>query len=190
MPSRSAWDARYRAAGAGLPPVDPFLGEARAFLPDSSPGACTAVDVASGSGRHSLELARWGLRTLALDFSSQSLRICRERAQDAGLPVEVRCVDLEAPDFDLGSECFDVVAVFNFLHRPLIPALRRATRRGGIVIYKTFTLRQREFGTGPRNPDHLLVENELAELFGGFRQLLYRETCENEATAALIARRP
>ena len=83
-----------------------------------------------------------------------------------------------------------MVSVFNYLHRPLIPVLKRSVRPGGIVIYKTYTRKQAQFGTGPRNPDFLLGENELPELFAGFRQLLYRETCKSEATAALVAQRP
>ncbi len=91
---------------------------------------------------------------------------------------------------DLGIDRFDVVSVFNYLHRPLIPILKQSLRPGGIVIYKTYTRKQLQFGTGPKNPDFLLDENELPQLFAGFRHLLYRETCASEAAAALIAQRP
>ena len=99
-------------------------------------------------------------------------------------------MDLEVPEADLGAREFDVVAVFNFLHRPLVPVLKRSVRPGGIVVYKTYTRKQLQFGVGPRNPRFLLGEGELPELFSDFRCVVYRETCKSEATAALIAQRP
>lgn len=126
---------------------------------------------------------------MAFDYSVEALRLCSARAETVGLQIETVCIDLEAAQVDLGTERFEVVSVFNYLHRPLIPILKRSVRRGGIVIYKTYTREQLQFGTGPRNPDFLLNKNELPQLFDGFRHLLYRETCEAEATAALIAQR-
>ncbi len=189
MASRSDWDAKYRLAQGLIPEPDPFLAEALAYVRQFAPNAAKAVDIAAGSGRHACAMAAWGLRTLAIDFSAEGLRTCAERALAANLAVETACLDLEDSGVDLGEERFDVVAVFHFLHRPLVPTLRRITRPGGVVIYKTYTQRQVLFGTGPKNPDYLLAENELVELFKGFRPLLYRETCESEATAALIAQR-
>ena len=98
-------------------------------------------------------------------------------------------MDLERHDVGLGTRAYDVVTVFNYLHRPLIPALKRSVRRGGVVVYKTYTLKQQQFRTGPQNPEFLLAEGELPTLFGDFRHLLYRESCDSDATAALVAQR-
>ena len=187
MPARSTWDAKYKSAERSIPLPDPFLGEIRPFLPVPEAGA--AADIACGGGRNALELAQWGFRVTAFDYSVEALRLCAERADKAGLKIDMSCVDLEAPVVDLGSERFEVVSVFNYLHRPLIPILKRCVRPGGIIVYKTYTRKQLQFGTGPKNPDFLLHENELPQLFDGFRHLLYRETCESEATAALLAQR-
>lgn len=188
MATRLDWDAKYRAAERSVPDPDGFLCEAFPYLP--RPETASAVDIACGGGRHALRMASWGFRVQAVDYSVEALRLCSERATAAGLEIETVCVDLETPVVDLGIDRFDVISVFNYLHRPLIPVLKRSVRPGGIVIYKTYTLEQTQFGTGPRNPDFLLGENELPELFAGFRHLLYRETCESEATAALVAQRP
>ena len=148
------------------------------------------ADIACGGGRNALQLAQWGLETVAVDYSIEALRLCRERAVAAGVEVAAVCLDLESPEADLGRDRFDVVAVFYYLHRPLVSVLKRSLRPGGILVYKTYTLKQRRFGAGPRNPDYLLRANELRTLFAEFRILVYREQCENEATAALIAQRP
>ena len=188
MPSRSDWDAKYRNADRSVPEPDRFLSDARQFIAHSC--EFIAADIACGGGRHALRMAAWGLRTVAIDFSLEALRLCKERARLAEVELETQCVDLEAPNVDLGSERFDLVAVFNFLHRPLIPVLKRSVRRDGIIVYKTYTRKQLQFSTGPRNPKFLLDDGELQELFSEFRHLLFLESCETEATAALVAQRP
>ncbi len=185
--SKSDWDEKYRAADRSFPEPDGFLSQARQYVPKL--GEHHAVDIACGDGRHALCMAGWGLRTAAIDYSIEALRLCKDRATLAGLALETLCVDLESPGVDLGIDRFDVVAVFNFLHRPLIPILKRCVRPGGIVIYKTYTRGQTEFGTGPRNPKFLLGDGELPDLFSDFRHILFLESCESDATAALVAQR-
>ena len=190
MASRFDWEARHRTARGVIPDPDPFLSEALEHVREAAPAAADAVDIACGRGQNSLALATYGLKTLAVDYSSEALKLCAKLAAETGLEVETRCYDLETADKDWGDSRFDVVAVFRYLHRPLIPLLKRIVRPGGIIIYKTFTRKQLQFGTGPRKPAYLLEEKELSELFADFRHLLYRETCDFEATAALVAQKP
>ena len=192
MASRADWDAKHRVVEGLLPGPDPFLAEARPYLALAAvgPQCLRGVDVASGAGRHAVQMASWGIETLAVDYSDVALRIAASRAAAAGCGLAPRCLDLEDPATDLGDGAYDLVSVFNYLHRPLVPALKRCVRPGGIVVYKTYTQEQRKFDAGPRNPAYLLHERELLELFAGFDHLVYREACESEATAALIARRP
>ena len=192
MPSRADWDAKYRVVEGPQSGPDPFLTEARPYLAVDTAGSprLRGMDVASGAGRHAVQMAGWGVETVAVDFSAVALRLAASRAVAAGCELTTRCLDLEDPATDLGDRTYDLVSVFNYLHRPLIPALKRCVRSGGIVVYKTYTQEQRKFGTGPRNPAYLLRDRELLELFAGFDHLVYRESCESEATAALIARRP
>lgn len=185
-----AWDSKYRAEEQCLPEFDPLLLEARPHLPGSDRGAPRAADVACGSGRNALCLARWGLDTVAIDYSAEALRLCSERAQAQGLALETTCLDLETDNVDLGDGVFDVVAVFNYLHRPLMPILKQCVRSAGIIVYKTFTVDQLQFGSGPKNPNYLLKHQELRNLFSDFDQIVYREECTCQATASLVARRP
>ncbi len=188
MSSRSDWNARYRVAKETVPAPDEFLSTARRFLPQGA--GRRALDLACGGGRHAVRLAQWGLATTAVDYSDEALRLCRERAHLAGVTLDTACWDLESPQVDLGTEAYDVVTVFNFLHRPLIPRMKEALKPGGMIVYKTYTRLQLRFGTGPSNPGFLLREGELRELFAEFSHKLYRERCETDATAALVAQRP
>jgi len=55
-------------------------------------------------------------------------------------------------------ESADVIVVSRFLQRSLCSKLCDALRPNGVLFYQTFT-------SGLSNPDYLLKENELPELF-------------------------
>ena len=56
------------------------------------------------------------------------------------------------------------------------------------MVYETFIIDQAQFGK-PRNPDHLLMHNELLNMFRDFRCLRYREGIieSGKAIASIIA---
>jgi hypothetical protein len=83
-------------------------------------------------------------------------------------------VDLEVADVDLGRGAWSAILVFNYLHRPLFAALRRALAPGGVLIYETFTIGQRQRGR-PRNPAFLLQPGELLDLVAPLEVVRSRE---------------
>ena len=125
------------------------------------------LDVASGNGRNAIFLADRGFRVHAIDHDAQAL---------ASLPstITTEVIDLETGDVSLGSRRYDAVIVFNYLHRPLMPAVVDAVADGGVLIYETFTLAQALRGR-PRNPAFLLREGELATLVAPLRIVRARE---------------
>ena len=83
--------------------------------------------------------------------------------------------------------------MFRFLHRPLAPEICNALAPGGLLLYETFTVHQRELGSGPRNSAFLLETGELRRLFRDLEPLDYfegeTEGVRPEALARLLARR-
>jgi tellurite methyltransferase len=81
-----------------------------------------------------------------------------------------------------------VIICFNYLQRSLIPQIRDGLKKGGVIVYETYTIDQTQFGR-PHNPDFLLKHNELQEMFRGFRCLRYREGIieRRKAIASMIA---
>jgi tellurite methyltransferase len=74
-------------------------------------------------------------------------------------------VDLEREGIDpLPQDSYGGILVFRYLHRPLIPSIRKALGKGGILIYETFTVEQPKFAK-PHNPDFLLKPGELHHWF-------------------------
>jgi SAM-dependent methyltransferase len=178
------WNRKYseKIAPSEITP-DPFLTHGQSVLKKGR-----ALEIACGFGDNAIYLAQAGFTVTAIDISAVGLKRARERADAAGVSVAFLLTDAE--DFDYGVETFDLITVFYFLNRSIFPAVKRALKRGGICIYKTYTLGERRYRPG-LNRDYLLRKGELKDLFGGFEILLYEEgDSGKEFTARCIVRRP
>lgn len=151
------------------------------------------LDLACGNGRNGLFLARHNVSVIFADNNEVAIQSVAEKLQHDGLKGECWLVDFEQTGSrPLKGKMFDAVMVFNYLHRPLLSSIKEAIRPGGLIIYETFTVKQREFGR-PGNPDFLLQPTELRRVFEGWEIL---QDFEGEAMnpkraiASLIARRP
>ncbi|MEE8508744.1 MAG: methyltransferase domain-containing protein [Myxococcota bacterium] len=152
------------------------------------------LDLASGRGRHALAAAAWGATAVAVDRDRDKLSWLRARAAARQLSVDCVLSDLET---DLGipikpGSC-SAILVFHFLFRPLAPTIETALHPGGLLLYETFTERQSELASGPRNPAFLLAEGELPALFPGLEVIEFEEIVTGgthpQALARLCARR-
>ena len=169
------WDRHYSdPANVELAPAS-LLVEAADLL---KPGR--ALDLACGAGRNALYLAGLGWQVTAVDRSAVGIRLLRERA--AGLDVEAHLVDLEAGEFAIAPEAYDLVCDFYYLQRDLFPAIRAGVRPGG-VFAGAIHLAAGKYALQP---------GELRELFAGWKILFYSEAQETGRTrrsARILARR-
>jgi SAM-dependent methyltransferase len=156
---------------------------------DALPPGARVLDVASGSGRNALFVAATGRPVHAIDRDRQALAALAERARVAGVPVTTEVVDLEAGMPALGTAIYGGVIVFNYLHRPLLPAIVHALAPGGVLIYETFTIGQAARGH-PRNPAFLLQPGELRDLVQPLTVMRYREgEVRDTLVASIVARK-
>lgn len=127
------------------------------------------LDLACGSGRNGLWFLAQGATVTFIDQDLTPLSSLKH--PNAHLLQR----DLEDGSAEaLATETFDIVLVFNYLHRPLMPQIAASVKPGGIIVYETFTWQQAEIGR-PRNPDFLLAENELKSAFANWQPLHYFE---------------
>ncbi len=142
------------------------------------------LDLATGAGRHARAAAAAGFRVYGVDRDLDRLRQARAGGSTARLWV----ADLEVSP--LPRDRFDLIICTNYLQRSLWPGLRGAVRRGGFVIYETFTVAQLAHGIGPRSPDHLLRPGELRRVFADWRIRHDEEHRDPAAVAQVVARKP
>ena len=127
------------------------------------------LDVAAGHGRHARFFGERGHPVVAVDRNVSRL------ADLAELPeAQIIQADLEAHAWPFTAERFDGIIVTNYLHRPLLPLLADALSAGGVLIYETFAEGNERYGR-PSNPDFLLREGELEEVFAPLLKVLEYE---------------
>ncbi|HYG67589.1 MAG TPA: class I SAM-dependent methyltransferase [Anaeromyxobacteraceae bacterium] len=156
---RERWNARY-AEEAAIAAPSPFVVGLDALLPRTG----RALDLAGGSGRHALWLARRGLAVTLADVSDVALATAERSARAEGLGLVTRLVDLAVEPVPAGP--WDVVVCTYFLHRPVFAQVRDALAPGGLFAFAhaTRTNLERHPRPGPR---HVLEDGELSTLAGG-----------------------
>ena len=146
------------------------------------------LDVACGRGRHALAAARLGLDVLAIDRNEAAIAELA-RAEAAPGRLDPRCLDLETePPPTLPARAFGAVLVFRYLHRPLAPWISERLAPGGLLLYETFTTRQRSLGWGPSRDAFLLEPGELPTLFPDLEIDAYEEGPTPDPRPAQTAR--
>ncbi len=145
------------------------------------------LDLAAGSGRHSLYLAKLGFSVLAIDRDAAALEALA--LSNRSLAIETAQLDLEGPIWPLADQSglFDAVVVTNYLYRPYLPLLPDLLAEGGILIYETFAHGNAAFGK-PSNPDFLLQTGELLDFAAqhDLHVLAYSDLYQAEPKPAMV----
>jgi SAM-dependent methyltransferase len=135
------------------------------------------LDVAAGSGRHSLLFAERGLEVVAVD---------REPATVPG--VRFVTADLEnGGPWPFTGQRFAAIVVTNYLHRPLFARLAESLDEGGVLIYETFMAGNERFGR-PSNPAFLLEPGELLPAFASLTPIAFEQGYVETPKPAMIQR--
>ncbi len=162
------WDALYRQANISEYRPAEVLSENAFLLPQKG----AALDLACGLGANARLLAAAGLAVFAWDISAVAVEKLQHVADKQGLAIQARQCAVDKNAF---SGCrFDVIVISRFLDRSLCDAIIGALNPGGLLFYQTYT-REKVVERGPSNPDFLLAEGELLELFAELELIYYRE---------------
>lgn len=180
------WNIRY-SAGEYTYPKDPSLLLVQ-LLPLLPKGR--TLDIACGEGRNAIFLTRNGYEVDAIDISGVALERGAEAGRQEGLEINFIQADLEV--YQMPTDTYDLIINFNYLQRSLVPSIKRGLKKGGVVLFETYTLEQQAIGH-PKNPEFLLKPNELLKLFSDLHIFFYREGVFEEdgkkAIASLAGRR-
>jgi SAM-dependent methyltransferase len=151
------------------------------------------LDLACGDGHNGLFLASRGLSVILIDKSEEKLQLAETVAKKHGVTIKIRQMDLEKDGANpLEPDYFGAVLVFRYLHRPLIPSIKKTLRNRGFLIYETFTISHTVFDK-PHNPDFLLKAGELLAWFKDWEIVYHFEgIVENpkRAIAQIVCRKP
>lgn len=181
---RQKWETRYQSEGVRLREPSALITALDEVLPRQG----QALDLAGGTGRHALWLARRGLTVTLADISPTATALAAAEAQAAGLPLETRVIDCEAEGLPAGP--WDLILTFHYLHRPLFAEFPKALAPGGwlVVVQPTLANLERHPHPGAR---FLLADGELPGLVQDLTVARYEEgwSAEGRHEARLVARR-
>ena len=107
-----------------------------AFLLRQVPANCSnALEIGCGTGAFSRRLAERAQHVVALDLSTEMIRVARTRSENLQ-NLEYRCADVMAGD--LPREGFDCVATIATLHhlplRKVLLKLKHSVKPGGVLL--------------------------------------------------------
>jgi SAM-dependent methyltransferase len=111
------------------------------FLETEIPKSSRILDVGCGVGRHSLELARRGYKTVGIDISSGFIDVANQAAKAEGLEAEFHIRDARRLDFENEFDAAICLCEGAFGlagdeqgHRDILKGVHRALRPDGIFI--------------------------------------------------------
>ena len=197
MSAAERWNAKYADWHEPGPPSG-FVMDQAGLLADCP----TAVDLAGGAGGTALWLAEQGIETTLVDVSERALQIAENTAAERGVPLQTICTDLEADPVPTPGQLsrlagaavpdggWHAAVCTNFLHRPLLGALREFLVPGGIALVLIATVENLLVNARPSRP--FLVElGELPELCCGLETISFDEEWFGQRhEARLVARYP
>lgn len=102
------------------------------MAPHLTPG--TAVDLACGTGRNALYLAKRGWQVTAVDGSETAVEVVRRRAAARNLKIHTQVADLASPGFTMPADAFDLIVIAFYLQRDLFAKAKAAVRPGGVIL--------------------------------------------------------
>lgn len=166
--TKEKWDKNYDSCSSDYPSPVEVLRQNQHLLPTQG----SALDLACGRGANAICLAENGLTVSAWDISASALKHLSSEAIKRDLEIEL--VSRNVSEHPPKPYSFDVITVSNFLERELIDDIRNAIKSDGLIFYQTFII-DKVSDVGPSNPDYLLDNNELLNLFKDWKVVSYRE---------------
>jgi tellurite methyltransferase len=182
---RTYWDSHYRRqqGKVAYPAPDPILFE---YVPPLFQDRVhRALDLGCGYGQNALWIAAQGYHTDAIDISRVALSAAQARATREGIR-DINLLPLDLDNAQLQPRYYDVVVVFRFVKRGLMPALRATVRPGGRVIYQNPNTRFLNHDPN-YDPEQLL---RVGELIGYFADWTIRHRSNINGMSQLVADKP
>jgi SAM-dependent methyltransferase len=188
MPSsakdREKWEELYASGRRADRPPSRWVLDTVGRLPND----LSLVDIAGGTGRHAIPIARAGRQVTLIDIAMYGVTMARK------VEPAIDVVVASASELPLRPRQFGVVLVTNFLDRAIFGDLMALLAPGGFLVYETYTVAHLELvrqgvAQGPSSPDYVLTAGELPRLAHGLAVIEHWEgEVEDEAGRRSCAR--
>lgn len=163
------WDERYQT-GDYMPREYPssLLRNSIEWLPEGR-----ALDIATGTGRNALYLAKQSYDVDAIDISKTAIEIAQKKATEQNLRVNWISADLSEYDFPKNS--YDVIVGSFYYDLNVLSELIDALKQGGVLLYEHHLQPSNIADRGPESNRLRFRSNELLQMCLNLTILDYRE---------------
>ncbi len=169
---RTKWNQKYQEKPVLLEARPPSLVLENHYR--QAPGK-HAIDLACGSGRNSIFLAKHGFCVDAVDISSVALSSLHEHASD----LDITPIEADLDTFTPKEAYYDLAVMTNYLDRKLIARTAASLKPQALFVIETY-MQHPENEKQDSNPDFLLGEGELKTLLEGSFEILHYVEFWNE----------
>ncbi|WP_161568369.1 methyltransferase domain-containing protein [Anaerobacillus alkaliphilus] len=184
MDAKTKWDQKYldRLENLEKPIANTRLKELSPYLTGGK-----ALDLACGLGANSLFLAENGYEVQAFDISDVAVDYVKKEAEEQGLAVYPRMVDLtDINSLEILDRMFDLIIITYYLDRAIFPFVKTIVMEKGYFFMETFY--KSPSGEGKVSEHFKLHTGELLAEFRDW-QILYYEENEHEGRQTIFARK-
>ncbi len=127
------------------------------------------LEIACGTGRNSISLAKKGFEVEAYDISEVAINHLKKQNIK-----NLTAIQKDLENFEVKENNFDLIVQTNYLDRKIFPNIKKALKKDGIIVIETY-MNHEENEKPPSDPLFLLQENELKEIFSDFEIIKYDE---------------
>lgn len=186
----TTWDERFRAGEYPTDPdPSPVLEQYVETLPDGR-----ALDIATGTGRNAVFLARQGYRVDAIDQSRAGLEIARENADAYSVAERTNWIQADVPSFAFPEGTYDVITISFYRAMDRLADIKDALATGGVLFVEHHLRTSDPVDVGPPDNRYRFGANELLHACLDLTVLYFDATTEQladvgtTATTKIIAR--
>lgn len=137
-----------------------------------------ALDLACGTGRNSIFLAKCGFEVDAFDIAKVAIKALEDEAKKRNLTSKINAVQVDLDTHNIKENYYDIIVMSNFLDRAVLASAMGALKKDGILFVETYMLS--DSNEKESNINNLLRSQELKEMLDDSWDILYYDEFENE----------
>lgn len=132
-----------------------------------------ALAIAEGEGRNAVFLAEHGMSVTAWDYAESGLAKTEKLAQNRGVSVTTKLVDLNEAKW-IENQWDELVCIFGHfpseLRQKVLEGVKKAVKPGGYFVTEVYSIHQIPYKSGgPQNQEFLYAPEEFLKVFSDWR---------------------
>lgn len=176
LKDKEKWDTKYLKKSQLLRPRKPSKNLQDYLLHCKG---TKALDLACGSGRNSIFLAKNGFDVDAVDIAHIAIDALNVEAQKKNLLSKINTIKIDLDMYEIKPDKYDIIIMANFLDRAVLKSAKNRLKKDGILFVETYMVSD-ENEKNKSDLNNLLKSQELKNMLDNTWQILHYDEFENE----------